>query len=53
VAEADTGVDSLVPTGTELPASIADGTATVDLSSPFGSGARAAVRMRLTQSRTR
>jgi germination protein M len=51
VAEADAGVHSLVPVGTELRGlSVADGTATVDLSSQFGSvGGIASVRMRLAQ----
>jgi germination protein M len=51
VAEADAGVHTLVPDGTELLGlSIADGTATVDLSPPFGSGGGIpSVRMRLAQ----
>ncbi len=51
VAEADAGVESHVPDGTGLLGlSVANGTATVDLSSPVGGGGGpASVRMRLAQ----
>ncbi len=51
IAESDAGVHSLVPDGTGLLGlSLADGTATVDLSSPFGAGGGpASVHMRLAQ----
>jgi Sporulation and spore germination/Immunoglobulin-like domain of bacterial spore germination len=51
VAEADAGVATQVPSGTDLLGlGVADGTATVDVSDRFGAGSGAAsVRMRLAQ----
>jgi hypothetical protein len=51
IAEANAGVHTLVPDGTGLLGlSIANGTATVDLSPPFGAGGGpGSVRMRLSQ----